>query len=152
VIVLLSGHYGELQVNLIKGIAAEYSRKRPVKVIAQPEYEGVEDEKGNAPADHAGVWETSFALALFPELVKMKKFRPGLCKVQRYENPAPFWLEERPPHVWRPAEEAPWVWQEDLRRTASAKKGEKMIRKIVAHLESKIDEAKKQLGIYARKK
>jgi creatinine amidohydrolase len=120
VIVVLTGHYGPVQVNLVKRAAADYSARTGLAVIAQPEYEGIDPP----PADHAGKWETSFSQALYPHLVHMDAFSPGECPIERYDARwAAFDAEHRP-----------WIWREDLRDTASAEAGQEMIGRIVDRL------------------
>jgi creatinine amidohydrolase len=140
IIVLITGHYGPYQVSLVKEAARDYMNKSWVKIIAQPEYEGVDDDEGNEPADHAGRWETSFGLALFPHLVKMDAFQTGTCDIHRYDPS--YSLDDL-----RDTEAADWAWPEDLRETASAELGEKMLSRIVDHIATQVDELKKETGI-----
>jgi len=136
VIVLLTGHYGSYQVNLVKECAREFMKKSKVKVIAQPEYEDVYDDDGVQPADHAGKYETSFALALFPKLVRLDKFKKGICKIKRYKSSG-----------LHPAEKAPWKWTYDMKKAASRELGREMMRRIVKKVGSKIEAARKELGV-----
>jgi creatinine amidohydrolase len=120
VIVVLTGHYGPVQVDLVKRAAADYSGRTGLAILAQPEYEGIDPP----PADHAGKWETSFSLALYPRLVHMDQFAPGVCPIERYDAQwASFDAEHRD-----------WTWREDLRETASAEAGREMIVRIVDRL------------------
>ena len=127
VIVVLTGHYGPVQVGLVKKSAADYSAASRVRIIAQPEYEGIDPP----PADHAGKWETSFSQALYPQLVHMERFSPGVCAVDRYAD------------EWAAfdAERQPWVWKEDLRQTSSAAMGAAMIGRIVDHVAARVSAA-----------
>ncbi len=117
VIVVLTGHYGPIQVDLVKKTAADYMARSKIKIIAQPEYEGIDPP----PADHAGKWETSFGMALYPHLVHMEKFSPGVCPVHRYGDE---WVS------YPRDEQTDWVWREDLRQTSSAAMGAEMIQRI----------------------
>ena len=127
VIVLLTGHYGPVQVGSVKGAAARFAARSRAKVIAQPEYEGID----RPPADHAGKWETSFSQALYPGLVQMDRFAPGTCPIDRYD--------ER--HASFDAERVPWVWKEDLRETSSAEEGRSMIARIADRVAGLVEEA-----------
>jgi creatinine amidohydrolase len=132
VIVFLTGHYGPYQVETVKEAAREYMAGHRVRIIAQPEYEGVTMPSGETPADHAGKYETSMALALFPELVRMDAFR------QELEIPADYPARENAWGFHSPA--GTWRFREDLREVASAELGEQAIALIVDHLASRIAE------------
>lgn len=128
VIVLLTGHYGPVQVDFIKRVANNYMTEHPgVHVIAQPEYEDV-IVAGEVPGDHAGKWETSMFWHMYPELTHMENFKIQTDKKQVYEHPHHNWYKE--------AEE--WVWQEDLTKTASRELGAKAIDAIVRHIGDKV--------------
>lgn len=140
IIVMITGHYGDYQVGVAKEAAEEYMKRSWVKIIAQPEYEGVPAEDGKPPADHAGKWETSFGLELFPHLVKMENFKPGKCEIHRYD---PSYAHEE----LREAEARDWIWHEDLRQTASAERGKQMLDRIIDHIARKIEKYKEELNI-----
>ncbi|HOV69950.1 MAG TPA: creatininase family protein [Clostridia bacterium] len=128
VIVLLTGHYGSLQVDCVKRIAEQFMIENPdVTVIALPEYEGVTVD-GAVPADHAGKWETSMLMYLRPDLVKMDQFMPGTVHPVEYGNPPNNYYNE--PNMW--------VWSEDLRNTASPELGEKAVNTIVEAVAERI--------------
>ena len=127
VIAVLTGHYGPIQVDLVKKTAADYMAHSGVRIIAQPEYEGIDPR----PADHGGKWETSFSMALYPHLVQMDRFRPGECPIHKY-------TEE-----WQSydAEAEDWVWKEDLRETSSVAMGAEMIQRIADHIAGRVKRA-----------
>jgi creatinine amidohydrolase len=78
VIVVLTGHYPVEQVDAVKRIAEGISRFRPgVQVIGLAEYEAF---PGEMRADHAAKWETSIAMHLMPELVRLKA-------MERHDDP-----------------------------------------------------------------
>jgi creatinine amidohydrolase len=137
VIALLTGHYGDLQVNTVKHAAAEFMKANPdVQVLARPEYENVLVD-GEAPQDHAGKWETSIALHLFPELTRMDEHRPGEEAIVKYG-------EE---HAQWPSEKQPWVWHQDLRATASAELGARAVEAIRDRIVADIEQLCARAGI-----
>lgn len=140
IIVMITGHYGDYQVELVKQVSSAYMKKSAIKIIAQPEYEDIFLADGSQPADHADKWETSFGLALMPHLVKMKNFKPGKCPIQKY-NPK-YTIPE-----YRKMESGDWIWRSDLRKTASASLGKKYVKKIVDNVASKIEKIKKQMKL-----
>lgn len=137
VIALTTGHYGSSQVNTVKEAAAEFMVANPgIWVLARPEYENVTVD-GQRPADHAGKWETSLALALFPELVRLDKHTPGEESIARY-------AEE---HVRWPEERKCWVWKDDLRQTSSAQLGQRAVEAIRAEIVCSVEELCQKAGI-----
>ncbi len=132
VIVFVTGHYGPYQVGTVKEAAAEYMADHDVRIIAQPEYEGVRMPNGEEPADHAGKYETSMAMALFPELVRMDEYKTEL------EIPSDYPYVENPWDYHSPT--GPWSFGQDLRETASAELGEQTIALILDHLAARIEE------------
>jgi len=130
VILVVTGHYGPVQVNCLKRIAEEFNKRHhDVSVTVTPEYEGV-IINGEVPADHAGKWETSMFWYMYPELVQMDKFKAGKMEVHTYPNP--------PQNCYH--ESSVWEWKEDLRKKASPQLGEKAVNLIVDHLVSVIKE------------
>ena len=71
VIVALTGHYPEVQVDTVKNAARQHMSQSATKVwaLCEPELSG-EVEVGR---DHAGKWETSIFWALYPDLVRMDR-------------------------------------------------------------------------------
>jgi creatinine amidohydrolase len=132
VIVFVTGHYGPYQVGTVKEAAEEYMAEHDVRIIAQPEYEGVKMPNGDQPSDHAGKYETSMAMALFPELVRMDRFK------QELEIPSDYEYRENPWDFHSPT--GTWRFGEDLREVASAELGDEAIALIVEHLAARIDE------------
>ncbi|MDA0990115.1 MAG: creatininase family protein [Verrucomicrobia bacterium] len=113
VIAMVTGHYGASQAGALADAAANFRQRHPdIQLLARPEFEGATVD-GEAPADHARKWETSMALAHFPELVYMDRHRPG-------EEPIHLYADE---HIRWDQERKPWQWHEDLRETASGELG-----------------------------
>src|SRR5574340_468263 len=71
VIVALTGHYPEVQVQAVKNAARQYMGESEVKIWAlhEPELSGDVVVGG----DHAGKWETSIFWGLYPDLVNMDR-------------------------------------------------------------------------------
>ncbi len=137
-IVLLTGHYGPYQVETITEAAQEYMARSAVRIIAQPEYEGVDFAGFPCGPDHADKYETSLMMALRPELVQMGEYRRELEIPYEYEYRENPWGFHSPGGTWR--------FSDDLEVTASPELGERLASAIVAHLKSRIDEEMRSLG------
>jgi creatinine amidohydrolase len=73
VIALITGHYGDCQVDFIKRVAANFESENPdIKILAMPEYEDTLVDN-RTPADHGGFFETSMMMAVDEKLVDMSK-------------------------------------------------------------------------------
>jgi creatinine amidohydrolase len=131
-IVLLTGHYGPYQVETITEAAQEYMAGSTVRIIAQPEYEGVDFSGFPCNPDHADKYETSLMMAFYPHLVQMDKWRPQLEIPYNYEYRDNAWGFRSP--------KGRWQFSDDLEKTASPELGEKLIQAIVAHLKKRIAE------------
>ena len=128
VIVMITGHYGPCQVDLVKRIASDFMAANPeIKVIAQPEYEDVKVD-GQTPADHAGKWETSMFWYFYPELVRMEKFTMNQPIVHQYPDPPENYYNEDPN----------WKWSEDLKAVSSPELGKKAVEIISSHIVERI--------------
>jgi creatinine amidohydrolase len=131
VVVMITGHYGPCQVNLVKKIAEDFMAANPdVNVIAQPEYEGVTVD-GQTPADHAGKWETSMFWYFYPSLVRMEKFTMDQPRIYQYADPPENHYRENPD----------WKWREDLREVSSPELGKKAVDEITSHIVEMIRDA-----------
>jgi len=137
VIAVITGHYGECQVDFIKKVSADFEKANPdVKVIARPEYEGVL-VNGEAPADHAGKWETSMFWALYPDKIRWETYDTKINNMKIYENaPLDYYNES-----------SEWDFGTDLRETASVELGKKAIDIISDLIASDIREALEELKI-----
>ena len=131
VIAMITGHYGACQVDLVKKIAKDFMAANPdIKVIAQPEYEGVTVD-GQRPADHAGKWETSMFWHFYPNLVRMEEFKMDQPRIYQYPDPPENRYNESPD----------WKWHEDLREVSSPELGEKTVEVISSHIVELIQKA-----------
>lgn len=99
-IYVLTGHYGECQVDTIKRAADIYQKEHPqIRIMAKPEYEGVLVD-GAVPADHAGMWETSMFWSFYPELVRMERLKPRPEKMKLYKEPPHDYYHESEEWEW----------------------------------------------------
>lgn len=106
VIVLMVGHYGPAQEECVERFRQIISREDPsIRVIAHKECVGALVD-GEVPSDHAGLWETSMFLSLYPELAHMELLTDPPLKQKRYENaPNDYYHESE---TWQWAND---VWQ-----------------------------------------
>jgi len=117
VIAIITGHYGDCQVDFLKKVAADFQRANPdVRIIAKPEYEGVTVD-GKVPGDHAGKWETSMFWYLYPDKIRWETYDQKMDDMKIYFD-APY-------DVYR--ESANWDFGEDLRETSSVELGRKAV-------------------------
>ena len=124
VIVTLTGHYGPLQVDCVKRVSANFGQENPeIAMITQAEYEGVTVD-GQAPADHAGKWETSMLWHYYPELCDMDKFCITPAPMSTYKSPANDYYKESDT----------WQFDEDLTLAASPELGKKCAHAVADHL------------------
>ena len=131
-IVMLTGHYGPYQVETIREAAAEYMARGEARIIAQPEYEGVDFSGFPCGADHADKYETSLIMALHPELVQMDKWSAELEIPHVYEYRENPWGYRSP--------RGKWTFSEDFSEQASPELGERLAKAIVEHLKGRIEE------------
>jgi creatinine amidohydrolase len=130
-IVMLTGHYGPYQVETIREAAAEYAADSEVRIIAQPEYEGVDFSGFPCQADHADKYETSLMMAFYPHLVQMDKWSAELDIPHVYEYRENPWGYRSP--------SGKWEFSEDFSEHASPELGERLAKGIVEHLKGRIE-------------
>ncbi len=131
-IVLLTGHYGPYQVETITEAADEYTARSSVRIIAQPEYEGVDFSAFPCEADHGDIYETSLMMAVRPDLVQMAEYRSEVEIPYTYEYRENPWGFKSP--------RGTYCFSDDLPRQASPELGERLREAIVAHLSRRIDQ------------
>ena len=137
VVLILTGHYGPCQVNFVKKVAENFQQTHPhMRIIAQPEYEGVQVE-GESPEDHAGLWETSIFWHLHPELTHMDKFNPFPKPLCRYDNPPN--THHGDPEDWR--------FGDPVLPRACPELGLKALEIISDHIVAKLKAALEELGL-----
>ena len=115
--VLLSAHGGNWQKAFIEEVEASYSGAMSVL--------GLFPRMATQRGDHAGTSETSEMLAARPDLVALERF-------QFPENPVRQYAID--PADLCPAETRPWIWKEDVRKTASSALGRENHDRVVAYV------------------
>jgi creatinine amidohydrolase/Fe(II)-dependent formamide hydrolase-like protein len=136
-ILFLTGHFGAYQVETIREATSEYLEHSKIHIIAKAEYEDVDFSSLGTGPDHAGKYETSMAMALFPELVQMDKFQMKLTDPAEYEYRDNPWGFHSP--------RGDWKFQSDLRQDATPELGEKIIDRIVSHYSEVIEEEMRKI-------
>jgi creatinine amidohydrolase/Fe(II)-dependent formamide hydrolase-like protein len=128
VVVILSGHYGDCQVDCVKRTAREFEVEHPdVRVLALPEYEDVLVD-GEVPADHAKRWETSLMKAIAPDSVRLEAYRTGEQPIDVYPQvPNDYYKED-----------ARWSPRIDLGALDLEALGKKALDAIADHLAARI--------------
>jgi len=130
VIVLMVSHYGPAQEECIARFQKIISREDPsITVIAHKESDGVTVD-GETPADHAGIWETSMFMRMYPELTRMDLLR-DTPHPQKVYHDAPLDYYREP---------AKWEWSNDV-WGANPALGEQAIDAITDHFVTEIKEA-----------
>jgi len=117
VIMLITGHYGSIQVDFIRDVADRFRAQYPnVTLFARPEYEDIEVD-GETPADHAGKWETSMFMSIYPDAVDMDSYQTKPDGMKTYKNPPADYFREPPE----------WDFGYDVRAASSIELGKKAI-------------------------
>ena len=80
-IVLLTGHYPASQVRLLRKECRRFNRAGGALALGVPEQAFAFDL--DYYGDHAGMWETSFMMAIRPELVDLSAMPAGLPTLER---------------------------------------------------------------------
>ena len=135
VIAIITGHYGDCQVDFLDKVAGDFAAANPdVKIIAGPEHRDVTID-GKVPADHAGKWESSMFWSLYPDLIRWETYDTKINDMKIYENAPHDYYKESPD----------WDFGEDLRETSSVKLGKRVIDTISDAIVAEIREALKQI-------
>jgi creatinine amidohydrolase len=129
-IILLNGHHGN--IGALKGV----ERNIKVRIRAGTSVHVLHYWRAmDSPLGHAGDAETSLVLAIAPELVDMKKARPGARKLEK-SRAARSALTDTPGSFVKATGNG--VWGDP--RNASAEKGRLLIKEITAGLAKAISE------------
>ena len=122
VILLVSGHYGPLQEEAVVRAGQIFARENPdIGVIAKAEYFGAKVGE-EMPCDHAGMWETSMYMYLFPQ-------DAGRVQADLRTDVAPMKIYPSPPNDYY-KEDAQWVWANDV-MSSSISRGQEAVEAIV---------------------
>jgi creatinine amidohydrolase len=136
VVVLLTGHYPPEQVRMVHSLAEEAAGRHPgTRFIGLPEAEIMTALPGDDyPGDHAAKYETSVALALAPEWVRLERLTPG-------RDPALVTLPDtlrRDGRPYDPSDALYAIWGDDPRITASAAVGQRLVKEITGRLVERV--------------
>ena len=125
VVVLLTGHYPQEQVDMVHRLAREAQQRHlHVRFIGLTEPEVTTAEPGDpAAGDHAAKYETSLALALNPEWVRLDRLTAGRNPTQVTLPDTP--LKDAPTHD--PTHATYAIHGQDPRTKASKELGEKLL-------------------------
>jgi creatinine amidohydrolase len=139
VIVMLTGHYAGEQVRMVHALAEEAAARHPrARFIGLTEPEISTALPGDRyPGDHAAKYETSIALALAPEWVRLDRLTAGRdgAQVTTPETPR---LEGR---QYEPGDPLYAIWGADPRSEASAEIGRRLVDEITRRLAERVTEA-----------
>jgi creatinine amidohydrolase len=142
VVVLLTGHYAGEQVRMVRALAEEAGAQHPaVTFIGLTEPQISTPMPGDrAAGDHAAKYETSIALALEPEWVRLDRLTPGrdASRVALPQTPRP-----GPDSQWDPEHRLYAIWGQDPGAHASREIGEKLVAEIVERLAARVEEGLK---------
>src|SRR5205823_3841972 len=125
-------------------LAAEAEARHPgTRFIGLTEPEISTAQPGDRyPGDHAAKYETSIALALAPEWVRLDRLTPG-------RDPARVALPETPRHEgpqWQPDEATYAIWGQDPRTSADLGLGSRLVGEIVERLVEQVALALAEAG------
>lgn len=147
VVVLLTGHYPQEQVDMVHRLAREAQQRYPdMRFIGLTEPEVTTAEPGDpAAGDHAAKYETSLALALNPEWVRLDRLTAGRNPTQLTLSDTP--LKDAPTHD--PTHALYAIHGQDPRTKASKELGEKLLAEIVSRLADKVEAALRETRVDA---
>ena len=139
VVVILTGHYPRQQVDMAHRLAEEAARRNPgTRYIGLSEPEVTTPLPGDKRrGDHAAKYETSIALALNPEWVKMDHLTPDHDPDRVTLPGTP--RSDRSTHD--PTHPLYAIHGDDPRETASETIGRKLVQEIVERLSEKVEDA-----------
>ena len=139
VVVVLTGHYPHEQVNMVHRLAEEAQKRHSnVRFIGLSEPEVTTPAPGDTfGGDHAAKYETSIALALSPEWVRLDRLTAG-------RDPEQVMLPETPrsdASAHDPEHPLYAIYGQDPRTAASRELGQKLVAEIVSRLATQVNEA-----------
>jgi len=139
VVVVLTGHYPHEQVDMVRRLAAEAASRHPgVRFIGLSEPEVTTPEPGDTfGGDHAARYETSIALALRPEWVRMDALDDHRVPMQGALTDTP--TSASP--TGDPGHALYAIHGQDPRRAASRELGERIVNEIVGRLSHMVETA-----------
>lgn len=130
VIVLMVGHYGPAQEECVAQAVKILTRENPeLTIIAHRECDGVKVD-GVMPSDHAGIWETSMFMSMYPKLTHMELLRDPPLEQKRYLNAPNDYYHES----------AEWKWPNNVWE-ANSELGRRAVELIVENMANEVREA-----------
>jgi creatinine amidohydrolase len=139
VVVLLTGHYPQEQVDMVHRLARDAQERHPrVRFIGLTEPEVTTAEPGDpASGDHAAKYETSLAQTLNRDWVHLDRLTAGRDPAQVTLPDTP--KKDAPTHD--PTHALYAIHGQDPRTKASKELGDKLLAEIVSRLAGKVEEA-----------
>lgn len=136
VIVLMAGHYGPAQEECLARAAQIIMKENPdLRVIAHKECDGVILD-GEMPGDHAGIWETSMFMSMYPHLAHMELLRDPPLEHKLYPDAPNDYYHES----------AIWEWPNDV-KAATPELGRRALEAVTDHMAGEVRQALKELGL-----
>lgn len=139
IIVILSGHYPNEQIDMVHNLAQEAQSRFPdVRFIGLPEYEITTPFPGDARGgDHAAKYETSIAMALNPNWVTMDRLTAGrdpskVTLPETRRDSSPIRDPDNPLYA---------IGGQDPRITASKKNGEIIVNEVISRLSKMVEQS-----------
>lgn len=138
VIVLMTGHYAGEQVRMVHALAEEAAtRHEGVTFLGLTEPEISTPMPGDRGAgDHAAKYETSIALALQPDWVRLDRLTPGRDPEQVTLPETP---RDREGSQWDPTHRLYAIWGKDPGEHASREIGDQLVAEIVERLAAQVE-------------
>ena len=139
VVVMLTGHYPGEQVNMVHALAREAGQRHAdVRFIGLAEREVTTPQPGDrGSGDHAAKYETSIAMALNPDWVKMDRLTEGRDPAQVTLPVTP----RRAASTHDPNHALYAIHGQDPRETASPELGQKIVTEVVSRLATQVGQA-----------
>jgi creatinine amidohydrolase len=140
VVVILTGHYAGEQVRMVHALAEEAAaRHSGMTFLGLTEPEISTPLPGDrAAGDHAAKYETSIALALDPDWVRLERLTPGRDPKQVTLPETP---RRGPESQWDPEHRLYAIWGQDPGVHASREIGERLVDEIVERLAAQVEAA-----------
>ncbi len=134
-VVLLAGHYP--WQGLIREVLPALEEEHPEVLVIAGTEANVGAPEVRLRGDHAARWETSYGLALLPELVDLSALREGRTEAVVWPGGAAP-EGERHPSVMFDADSPLFAQAGEDARTADAREAEEMLERLVEHVAARV--------------